>query len=526
MLDVVSLTGHACGQDVGVVAATDGRESMSPFDARVLERLPIEADALHCDPTEIRAQLAKGLGLLIDDGDRMALTIELVGEQRAHATAPQDDDVHAATLHASGAYPDAVSSPGAVDRDHSSPRGSQDPIRVGDEHELSIERVAHGGHMVARLGSFVVFVRHALPGERVRARITHVRSKFAHADVTAVLESHPDRRAPACSVAGVCGGCDFLHASESLQRVLKGEVLREALVRHGRLDPEHAQALLGDGVEDLGLDYGWRTRMHYRVVDGSVALKGYRSDDLVDVRDCLIADPGGHAAARRAAGNLPSGADLWMATGTEGITVAATKGSGRVGHSIVVDGEEFEFETSIDGFWQVHPRLAQALVDVVLAWGDPQPGETWWDLYSGVGPLAAAVGHRVGPHGTVHAVESSGDAVRAARAAVGLPQVRCHHDDVHRWLRKHGGGRSQDRPNGVVVDPPRSGAGAAVVESLVRARPDRIVLIACDPVALGRDTALLATGGYRLDGLHAWDAFPQTHHFETIAIFRPEHRIS
>ena len=303
-------------------------------------------------------------------------------------------------------------------------------------------------------------------------------------------------------------------------------MLREALVRHGRLDPEHAETLLGDGVEDLGLEYGWRTRMHYRVVDGSVALKGYRSDDLVDVRDCLIADPGGHAAARRAAWGLPSGSDLWMATGTQGITVAATKGSGRVAHSILVDGEEFEFQTAIDGFWQVHPRLAQALVDVVLAGGDPQPGETWWDLYSGVGPLAAAVGQRVGPHGTVHAVESSGAAVRAARAAVGLPQVRCHHDDVQRWLGKRGGGSSQDRPNGVVVDPPRSGAGAAVVESLVRVRPDRIVLIACDPVALGRDTALLATGGYRLERLHAWDAFPQTHHFETIAIFRPEHRIS
>ena len=381
--------------------------------------------------------------------------------------------------------------------------------------------------MVARLGSFVVFVRHALPGERVRARITRVHSTFAHADVTAVLEAHSERRAAGCAVAGVCGGCDFLHASEDLQRAMKGAVLREALVRHGRLDPEQTEAMVGDGVIDLGLHLGWRTRMHYRVMDGSVALKKHHSDELVDARECVIADPDGHAAALRAARSLPSGSDLWMASGRDGTAVASKDESGRVGHSIVVDGEEFEFETSIDGFWQIHPRLAQALVDAVLAWGDPQPGETWWDLYSGVGPLATAVGHRVGPRGTVHAVESSGAAVRAARAAVdGLPQVRCHRADVRRWLDKRVGKRPEGRPDGVIVDPPRSGAGAAIVESLVRATPRRIVVIACDPVALGRDTALLAAGGYRLDRVRAWDAFPQTHHFETIAIFRPDDRIS
>lgn len=431
--------------------------------------------------------------------------------------------MHGATLHASGSYPDAVSTPGEIHSDTPDLEASRSSVVVGDELEVVVDRVAHGGHMVARSGAFVVFVRHALPGERVRARITHVRSTFAHAEVVQVLEAHPERRAAPCSVAGVCGGCDFLHASEVLQRAMKCEVLRDALVRQGRLDPLQVEALLGEGIVDLGLHFGWRTRMHYRVVDASLGLKRYRGAELVDVRGCLIANPTGHAAALRAAHDLPSGSDLWMATDGQTTAVAADKDSTGIGHEIVVDGVNLAFDTSIAGFWQVHPLLAQALVDTALAWGDPRPGETWWDLYSGVGPLAGAVGHRVGPHGTVHAVESSKTAVRAGRRALAaMPQIRFHRDDVRRWLARQGGGR----PHGVIVDPPRAGAGAHIVAALADAGATRIVMIACDPVALGRDTALLAARGYRLDLVRAWDAFPQTHHVETIAVFRSEDRIS
>ena len=523
MLHVIRFTSYPGGEDVRVVAAAHGREGVGAFDPRILQGLTIEADALDRDAPEVRVELAERLCVLIDDGYRVALAIELVRQQGSHAAAPQDDDVHAATLHASRTYPDDVSIPGANTGQAVSADETPTPIVVGDEHDLDVLGVAHGGHMVARLGSFVVFVRHALPGERVRARITHTRSTFAHAEVVAVIKAHPERRTAPCSVAGLCGGCDFLHAPEGLQRAMKSEVLREALVRHGRVESQRVEALLGEGVEDLGLDFGWRTRMHYRVVDGSVALKRYRSDELVDVTGCVIADPGGHAAAQRAARDLPTGADLWMAVGGDAIAVSPSTDSASVRHSIVVEGMEFGFETSIDGFWQVHPRLAQVLVDTVLGWGDPQPGETWWDLYSGVGPLAAAVGQRVGGQGQVHAVESSGAAVRGARAAVlGMPQVRCHREDVRRWLGKPG----RRRPHGVVVDPPRSGAGRDIVDALTVANPDRIIMIACDPVALGRDTALFADRGYRLDRLRAWDAFPQTHHMETIALFQRRDLIS
>ena len=141
-----------------------------------------------------------------------------------------------------------------------------------------------------------------------------------------------------------------------------------------------------------------------------------------------------------------------------------------------------------------------------------------------MGPIAAALADRVGPSGHVVAVESSpiaaDEARRVLETAYGRDVVAVQQHDVRRWIRKaRDEGASAD---GVVLDPPRTGAGKAVIEALGAIRPGRIVVVACDPVALGRDTQLLAGQGYRLAGIRAWDAFPQTHHLESIAHFLPD----
>ncbi len=150
-----------------------------------------------------------------------------------------------------------------------------------------------------------------------------------------------------------------------------------------------------------------------------------------------------------------------------------------------------------DDFWQVHSGLPEVLVDTVLELGAPAPGDTWWDLYSGAGLFAAFLAEAVGPGGRVDAVESSGEGCRAARRALhDLPQVALHHAEVGTWLVD----RAQP-PAGVVLDPPRAGAGAGVVHSIAATGTPVIVYVACDPVALGRDIALLASHGYRLTAL-------------------------
>lgn len=445
--------------------------------------------------------------------------------------------MHAVTLHASGSYPDVVSH--AVPRERAGPIGA--PIAVGDTFDVEVGSVAHGGHCVGRVGELVVFIRHAIPGERVRIRVTDVRKRFLRADVIDVLQPSSDRRAPLCEVADSCGGCDFQHVTEVRQRRMKLDVMREALTRHGRLPDERVDALLADGIIDLGLHTGWRSRMRYRVkVDasdagavGTLGMSKHRSDEWVDASSCVIADPFGHDLARQRARAEENESELLMATGSAGPKVQSRMdtrtqdtGQATVRHCIEVDGRILEFVVPIDGFWQVHPNLPQSLVDRVLVSGDPQPGQTWWDLYAGVGPLAGALACRVGPDGCVEAVESSASAVdRGTKALSELSWVRWHRSDVLNWLRKEAKA-PRNRPYGVVLDPPRSGAGAQVVAAICSRRPEVIVMVACDPVALGRDTALLSGHGYQIADLRVWDAFPQTHHMEAIASYRPTHQIS
>jgi tRNA/tmRNA/rRNA uracil-C5-methylase (TrmA/RlmC/RlmD family) len=166
----------------------------------------------------------------------------------------------------------------------------------------------------------------------------------------------------------------------------------------------------------------------------------------------------------------------------------------------------------------VHPGAPEALVDAVLDFLPSQPeGASCWDLYGGVGLFAAFLGEAVGVTGSVVTVESDRAATELARHNLSdLPQVRVVTGRVEHAIA------DLADPAIVVLDPPRSGAGRALCEAIAARSPDVIVYVACDPAALGRDVATLVELGYRLAGLRAFDAFPQTHHVECVAQFLPD----
>jgi tRNA/tmRNA/rRNA uracil-C5-methylase (TrmA/RlmC/RlmD family) len=164
----------------------------------------------------------------------------------------------------------------------------------------------------------------------------------------------------------------------------------------------------------------------------------------------------------------------------------------------------------------VNPGAADALVSAVQDLLRPATGEHVLDLYSGVGLFAGPIADAVGVGGRVDAVESSAQAVRDARANIGgSSQVHLHHTDVLRFLKE----TRLRRCDGVVLDPPRAGAGRGVLERVTRLRPRAICYVACDPAALGRDVALLAGWGYSLARVRVFDLFPMTHHVECVALF-------
>lgn len=409
---------------------------------------------------------------------------------------------------------------------------------MGDVVTVDVGAVAHGGSCVARYEGRVVFVRHALPGERVRVRITDQASRFWRGDAVEVLDAAAGRVVPPCPYAGPgrCGGCDWQHARPDVQRELKAAVVAEQLRRLAGLTwPVEVEHVPGAGEDGLG----WRTRVGFAVTtSGRPGLRRHRSHNIVEVDDCLIAHPGVRSVdAARLTWPHASSVEVVASAAGERLAVVTSVPGGpsaevpRALHrdvSLVVDGERARgrghvreqaagrsWRVSGGGFWQVHLGAAETLLSAVLDATDPQVGETALDLYSGVGLFAGAIAERVGPGGAVTAVESDRRAVADARRNLhDLPQVRLVEARVDRWTP---GGHADI----VVLDPPRSGAGKHVVERIVATQPRVVGYVACDPAALARDLATFAGEGYRLDALRAFDLFPMTHHVECVATLRP-----
>jgi tRNA/tmRNA/rRNA uracil-C5-methylase (TrmA/RlmC/RlmD family) len=420
-------------------------------------------------------------------------------------------------------------------------------LSVGDVVEVEVGPVAHGGHWVARHEGRVVFVRHALPAERVRAQVTEAKEgeRFVRADAVEVLRASSHRVAAPCPHAGpgLCGGCDFQHVDLAYQRELKAAVVQEQFARLAGLEVEVTVEPVPGDSEGLG----WRTRVEFAVDGlGRPGLRAHRSHAVVPVRECLIADPRvleTGVLSRDWAGR--DGVDVVVPSAGDPVVVPLPAPPEEV-PSVVerVTAQRFsaDFGVSARGFWQVHPGAAALFVDAVLEMLDPQPGETALDLYAGVGLFAAAFAAQVGDGGKVVAVESDPTAVASAAgnlaAYPSVVVVRARVDDafgVPRASRSGPTARRVQRPRKlrrhpllplsadlVLLDPPRTGAGRAVVGQVAALRPRAVAYVACDPAALARDTAYLREGGYHLRRLRAFDAFPMTHHVECLALFEQE----
>jgi tRNA/tmRNA/rRNA uracil-C5-methylase (TrmA/RlmC/RlmD family) len=400
---------------------------------------------------------------------------------------------------------------------------------VGTVLELTVGPVAHGGHCVARSpDGRVVFVRHALPGERVRAAVTEVRRGYLRADAVEVLEAAPDRVEPPCKYArpGRCGGCDFQHATPAAQHELKAAVVRELLTRIGRLSPAEVEDLRVR-VEPLpGGPLGWRTRAQYAVdAEGRPGFRKHRSHDVIPIDRCLIAHPAIQEApvtdrtwpVRDAAVEVvaSSGGDLTIVTRPRGGRSPHLVSGPRLVRERAV-GREWKIDAT--AFWQVHPAAPDALAAAVLELLQPRSGERAWDLYGGAGLFAAALAPALGREGRITIVESDPRGVTAARKNLaGLPQVHVAPGDVAtvianpRW-------RSVDL---VVLDPPRAGVGREVIGSVVTRNPRAIAYVSCDPAAFARDVAAFRDRGWRLSALRAFDAYPMTQHVECVGLLTP-----
>jgi tRNA/tmRNA/rRNA uracil-C5-methylase (TrmA/RlmC/RlmD family) len=389
---------------------------------------------------------------------------------------------------------------------------------------LTVGAPANGGSCVARHDGRVVFVRYALPGEVVQARVIEERGSHWHAEAVEIVEASPDRVDSLCPIAGVdaSGCCDLAFATPEAARRLKGDVVANQLERLGghRWDGE------AEEVGSVGAT-GWRTRVRLDVASdgvqaGQAGFHRYHSSELVTDLACAQVPEGMLAGLEGA--KWPPGAQLHVARDDEGTRHVVQSGprSDRKATTRAVEGS-YEATQRVGGrtwgipvtaFWQAHRDAASAYSELVRDWARLSPGQTAWDLYGGAGVFAAVLAESVGETGRVLTVDTSRGSSRAARTALAdLGWVEVLTESVRRALATQ-----RRAPDVAVLDPPRTGAGREVVDLLAATEVPRIVHIGCEAASFARDVGLYRGHGYAVEELRVFDSFPLTHHVECVAV--------
>jgi 23S rRNA (uracil1939-C5)-methyltransferase len=425
--------------------------------------------------------------------------------------------------------------------------------------EITIEKLIYGGEGLAHHEGSTVFVPFVLPAERVAAAAVEQKKKFIRARVERVLEPSPDRAVARCPHFGVCGGCDYQHIPYESQLKYKTEILRETLRRLGRIDWP------GEISAHASPPWGYRNRAQWKVRPlgedgaGGMGIGYFRagSTALCAVQDCAILSPlllKSLLALRDAAakGLLPrelreieafageNDTQLLLTATFAGFPKQAqvlADNLKKILPEIVsllfhdptrermeLDGPGFvqyeaagsSYRVGHFSFFQINRFIVDDLVrEVAESEGE---GRMALDLFAGVGLFSVALSKRFA---RVIAVESNPAAARdleansSGRASTGGRGIEVRAADVEAFIAKF-----KDRPELVVLDPPRAGLEPAVVKNIARLSSPHITYVSCDPPTLARDLAAFTAAGYEISRVHLFDLFPQTFHMEAVVSLR------
>jgi 23S rRNA (uracil1939-C5)-methyltransferase len=417
---------------------------------------------------------------------------------------------------------------------------------------VQIEKPIYGGAFLARVEGKAMFVPLTLPGEQARVRIVEEKRSFATAEPEEIVTAASERVVPGCRHFGVCGGCQYQHSNYEAQLKFKQAILRETLERAGVQWPENIEALAGDP---------WHYRNRIRLaLDGAgrIGYRARRSHDLVPISECPIAAPLLVKVALSAAeilrdirtGLQPAEISVFSnAEETELLASIFVRDSSArgfdqlfgewkkrvpaiIGAELVEEGQpgrtprviarsgetsltyragDFDYRVDHGAFFQVNRWLVDDLVDRVIA---DRQGRLVWDLFAGVGLFARRLADR---YEHVVAVESAPTAVDALSHNLHDTASTCLKAETLAFLTAQG---TTERPDLIVVDPPRIGLGAETTSLLAAVGAPTMVYVSCDPATLARDLRALIGSGYKLYSVTLADLFPQTFHLESVVELR------
>ena len=386
---------------------------------------------------------------------------------------------------------------------------------------VTINDLAVGGEGVGRLeDGRAVFVVGSAVGDELLIDLTEEKKRYARGRIVEVLSPGENRRDPPCpNVVKGCGGCDWQHLNQDAQIDAKLSIVAQSLERLGSISPPDIGYVSGPEEKN------YRTTMRVGVVDGHAALRKARSNELIQLEECVVAHP--MIEDILANGFFHTASDVTIRVGSRtgdrlvmGEPVAdgfslpddvrvVGRNEARKGAEAFVFEEAagIEWRISAQSFFQSSPEGAESLIGLTAEWLSVQDvGEqVMVDLYAGVGLFSGTVGDWFEK---VTAVESSKSATRDAQHNLGS-HVSIHQLEVEKW--------TPELADVVIADPPRSGLRASGVEVIRLTEAPHVVLISCDAGALGRDARLLSAAGYELDQIDVLDMFPQTSHVEVVS---------
>jgi 23S rRNA (uracil1939-C5)-methyltransferase len=390
-------------------------------------------------------------------------------------------------------------------------------MNLGEIHEVTIEKLVYGGEGLGRVEQQAVFVPFAAPGDHLRVCITSLERNFARGVIEEILTPSPHRREPPCQHFGVCGGCQLQHINYPAQLQSKAEFIRESLRRIGGITWEKE-------IEVLAADeFGYRSRAEIkREKNGTLGFFKAGSHEICEVTECPILLPKAQQALqelREKARSIPNDATrIYLTAGDEEVLVTPATGENARAAEIDALGtvqqtiSGFNYSFGVRTFFQGNRWLVEKLVDAAI---NNAQGQSAFDLYAGAGLFSLPLARRFKQ---VYAVEGSKLSVRHGLANVQnnkIYNVMYETMSVEAWL-KHKAPKLP-RPDFVLLDPPRAGAGEAVISRLITCKPKIVHYVSCDPTTLARDLKLLTKAGYQLNAVIAVDMFPQTYHVETLA---------
>jgi len=403
-------------------------------------------------------------------------------------------------------------------------------FKKNDIIELNIVDITNDGEGVGKSDSFVWFVKDAIPGDVIKARVMKLKKSYGYARLESVITPSKDRVLPRCPKARACGGCTLQSMEYAAQLRFKRNKVKNNLVRIGGFDEDYIEDILG---ETIGMEVPWRYRNKAIVPvgtnkDGELVYGFYasHSHNIIQCDDCLLQPEEFKDILKKHADNNMTHMLLRKGYKTGELMAYAVENnennavlSGKLTH---VSGKEIiedyigdlKFKISPRSFFQVNPIQVERLYGKAVEYAKLTGEEIVWDLYCGIGTITLSLAKNAK---RVYGVEIVEDAIRDAEENAKINGI----NNAKFYVGKSEEVTLRDdfeRPDVVVVDPPRKGCDVICLETIMKMAPERIVYVSCDSATLSRDLKILSEAGYELKKATPVDMFPQTTHVESVCL--------